>query len=78
MLLLNFNNHLWVDEDDCRALTEELEKGFVQNELGRNNIYIGGMSIGGNVALRPSNYLMGTTSDLAPKGLFIVDSPIDL
>ncbi|MGB6035597.1 MAG: hypothetical protein WBG42_04970 [Cryomorphaceae bacterium] len=78
VLLMNFTNHLWITEDDCQNLTEALEGAFAKHEIDRENIYIGGMSVGGTVALSLSNYLLSNSSDLAPEGVFIVDSPIDL
>ncbi|MCZ4409493.1 hypothetical protein O3Q51_11780 [Cryomorphaceae bacterium 1068] len=78
VLLMNFTNHLWIDKIERKALTEELEKAFTEHELKRDNIYIGGMSVGGTIALSLSDHLIGTSSTLSPKGVFIVDSPIDL
>lgn len=78
VLLMNFNRHLWIDETTTTQLSQELETIFTENHLETENIYIGGMSIGGNVALTLSNYLHQKKLNIVPKGTFIVDSPIDL
>lgn len=78
VLLMNFSNHLWISERDCQNLTNELEGAFEEYDLNRDKIYIGGMSVGGTVAASLSNYLITTSSPLAPQGVFIVDSPVDL
>jgi len=36
------------------------------------------MSIGGTVAMTLANYMSQATSSVKPKGVFVVDSPIDL
>ena len=78
VLFMNFNRHLWMDETTTKQLADDLEKAFDENQLNRGGAYFGGMSIGGNVALTLSNYLHRNAFDIAPKGTFIVDSPIDL
>ena len=78
ILFMNFNRHLWIDKTTSKQLSNELETIFTENDLKTVNVYIGGMSIGGNVALILSNYLHQNNINIAPKGTFIVDSPIDL
>ena len=78
VLLMNFNRHLWITDSESRQLAEQISAAIEQNDLNKEKIYIGGMSIGGNVALSLSNYLHQTESDIRPEGVFIVDSPIDL
>lgn len=77
VLLMN-RSYLWLDQTTTAPLAEDLESIFTKNQLETNNTYIGGMSIGGNVALTLSNYLLKNNSKIKPKGTFIVDSPIDL
>ena len=49
------------------------------NKLPTDNIFIGGFSSGGVVSLLISNYIAGMKQFyIDPKGIFIVDSPIDL
>ncbi|MEM6517554.1 MAG: serine hydrolase domain-containing protein [Bacteroidota bacterium] len=78
VLFMNFNRHLWIDETTTKQLAKQLDTIFKENHLETDNIYIGGMSIGGNVALTLSNHLHQNNTNIAPKGTFIVDSPIDL
>lgn len=78
VLFMNFNRHLWIDESTTEQLSQELETIFRENQLDTKNMFIGGMSIGGNVALTLSNHLYQNNINIAPKGTFIVDSPIDL
>jgi hypothetical protein len=79
LLLLNDNNRLWLTENEKLQLTEQLIAIFKNNQLPTDNVYIGGFSSGGNIALLISNVLCSTAhSALMPKGVFIIDSPIDL
>lgn len=78
LIFMNYNRKLWLEENEKKALAEQLQKIFRENELPRNNLYFGGFSSGGNVALLVSDYLTQLNSGLTPKGVFIVDSPIDL
>ena len=78
ILYLNFNQKFWLTENDKTELTELLKKIFKENKLPKNNIYIGGFSTGGNISLLLSNHLIKTKNEIEPKGVFIVDSPIDL
>ena len=78
VLLMNFNRHLWIENKDSQQLTKLLTKVVEEHKLSANKVFIGGMSIGGTVALTLSNYLLETNSTLKPKGVFVVDSPIDL
>ncbi len=78
VLMMNFNKHLWIDETQTESLAKVLEQALSENQLNDNEVYIGGMSMGGNVSLSLSNYLHKKQSPIAPKGTFIIDSPIDL
>ena len=78
LLLMNFNRHLWIDKSQTKNLAQELETIFKENNLERKNIYLGGISIGGNVVLSLSNHLIANNAAIKPQGVFIVDSPIDL
>ena len=75
---MNFNRHLWIDENTNKQLTKQLDTIFKESDLKTENVYIGGMSIGGNVALSLSNHLHKNSTNIVPTGTFIVDSPIDL
>lgn len=75
----NYNQKLWFEENELNELAKQLQKIFTDNKLPNDNIYFGGFSSGGNVALLIGDYLAENGKfDLTPKGIFIVDSPIDL
>lgn len=76
--MMNFNRHIWIDKATTTTLAQELEQLLNTHQLDVDNIFIGGMSIGGNVALSLSDYLLESKSTVQPKGVFVVDSPIDL
>lgn len=78
VLLMNFNGKLWIENKDSKQLTQLLNKTFKKYNLNTKNVVIGGMSIGGNVTLTLTNYLLENNTLFKPKGAFIVDSPIDL
>lgn len=78
VLLMNFNRHLWIDKIQTAQLSKELETIFIENNLNQNDVFVGGMSIGGNVALTLANFQAESKKSIVPKGVFIIDSPIDL
>lgn len=78
VLLMNFNQHLWLSDDEKQELESIILDAVKENNLNTNNIFIGGFSSGGTVSLLLSDYLKSKNSPIDPKGLFIVDSPIDL
>ncbi|WP_152971487.1 hypothetical protein [Lacinutrix algicola] len=78
VLLMNFGRHLWIEKGDSEQLSNLILKAIKDNNLKTGNTFIGGMSIGGTVALSLSDYLSKTNSLLKPKGVFVIDSPIDL
>lgn len=78
VLAMNFNQHLFLSPEEKQELTKRLEDVISQNNLSTENIFIGGFSSGGNVSLLISNYLVQNKSKIQPKGVFVVDSPIDL
>lgn len=75
----NYNKTLWLKGDELKELAKQLQKTFTDNKLPYNNIYFGGFSSGGDVALLIGDYFAEKKkTGLRPKGVFIVDSPIDL
>ncbi|MEW5675449.1 hypothetical protein ABGT15_03975 [Flavobacterium enshiense] len=78
VLLMSFNQHVFLRDDEKLALTNDLLSIFEKNNLDYKNIYIGGFSSGGNVSLLLSDYLVKTKNKIQPKGVFIGDSPVDL
>lgn len=77
-LLLNYNMKLYLSESEKKEYSLALNSIFDRNKIVKQNIFIGGFSSGGNLALLLSNYLIQTKNAIQPKGLFVVDSPLDL
>jgi len=79
VILSNFNRKLWFEEGEKYQLAESLQNIFIDNQLPIHNIFIGGFSSGGVVSLLISDFIIGLKQFyIDPKGVFIVDSPIDL
>ena len=79
VIYMNYNQRLWLEENERKKLAELLQNIFIANKLFANDIYVGGFSSGGNVALLISSFIIKNKEfKLEPKGVFIVDSPIDL
>jgi len=77
VLAMNLNQHLYLNQKEKQELAEQLTKIVLEQNLSKKNIFIGGFSSGGNVSLLISDYLVKNESQILPKGVFIVDSPID-
>ncbi|HMR89000.1 MAG TPA: hypothetical protein PKD51_12640 [Saprospiraceae bacterium] len=79
VLYMNYHQKLWLEDDEKQKLASLLQSIFLENKLPIKNIFIGGFSSGGNVSLLISSFLIEQKEfNLAPKGVFIIDSPIDL
>lgn len=79
VLLSNFNQKLWLEENEKHQLAKKLQDIIIENQLPTENIYVGGFSSGGVVSLLISDFIIGMKQFyIDPKGVFIVDSPIDL
>lgn len=78
IVFMNYNQKLWLEENEKQKLAEQLQNIFEENDLPKTKTYFGGFSSGGNVALLISDFLTQQNSEMAPKGIFVVDSPIDL
>lgn len=78
VVYMNYSQKLWLEESEKEKLAENLHKIFEENDLPIDKTYFGGFSSGGNVALIISDLLTKQNSIMAPKGVFVVDSPIDL
>ena len=78
VVLSNFNQKLWLEENEKYQLAKKLQSIIVEHKLP-NNVFIGGFSSGGVVSLLISNFIIGMKQFyIDPKGVFIIDSPIDL
>ncbi|GGD23197.1 hypothetical protein [Flavobacterium orientale] len=78
VLMMNFNQHLYLEKEEKEKLANELNSILEQENLKTDNVFIGGFSSGGNVSFLLSNYLIQDKNKIQPKGVFLVDSPIDL
>ena len=78
ILALNMNQRLFLTPDEKKKLAEQLETIISKYDLSIENIFMGGFSSGGNVSLLIANYLVEQQGAIRPKGVFVVDSPIDL
>lgn len=78
VILMNYNFKLYLKDSELQNLSKHFNSIFENNKLSTDNVYIGGFSGGGNVTLLLSNSLIKEENSIQPKGVFIVDSPIDL
>ena len=79
VIFSNYNQKLWLEENEKHQLAKRLQEIIESNKLPTDNIFIGGFSSGGVISLLISNYIIGMKQFyIDPKGVFIVDSPIDL
>ncbi|MCT4630458.1 alpha/beta hydrolase fold domain-containing protein [Winogradskyella sp.] len=77
LLLINYARNIWVNTNDCKALVMQIENIIKTHQLPPQKVFIGGMSIGGNVTLALTQYLL-QQNKLSVKGAFVVDPPLDL
>lgn len=78
VVYMNYNQKLWLEENEKIKLVEDLDNIFEENNLPKTKTYLGGFSSGGNVALLISDFLVFQKSEMTPKGVFVIDSPINL
>ena len=78
ILAMNLNERLYLKEEEKELLAEKLIKIVQEQNLSEHNIFVGGFSSGGNISLLISDYLNNKKNPIKLKGVFIVDSPIDL
>lgn len=78
VVYMNYNQKLWLEEEDKFQLQHRLNTIFEEHNLPIENIHIGGFSSGGNVSFHLGNHLSKNPLGLKPKGVFLIDSPIDL
>lgn len=77
ILFMNYARKLWMEPEDCMSLAMDIKEIISSHQLNTDNIYIGGMSIGGNVTLSLTQHLL-QQKILNIKGAFVVDPPLDL
>lgn len=75
----NINGKLWLEENVKELMASHIQGIFEENNLPKDNIIIGGFSSGGTLAMLIGDYLIAHKNfEIAPKGVFLVDSPVDL
>jgi alpha/beta hydrolase fold len=78
ILLLDLNRKLYLTDEEQQNYAKILNNALDSNKIDKQNVFIGGFSSGGNIAILLSNYLLKTKNAIEPKGVFAVDSPLDL
>lgn len=78
VIFMKYNQKLWLEEYEKSELNALLTSLFSDHHLPFKNTYLGGFSSGGNIAMLLGEFLVAHDSKIEPKGIFIVDSPIDL
>lgn len=69
---------LYTSDSVMQLLDEMIHEVLIAEQLPADNIFIGGISASGTRALRYAQYCNRGKSDIKPKGVFVVDSPLDL
>lgn len=71
---------LYADDEVIRKLSEALEHVKNKYKVSKDKFVIGGFSAGGTISLRYAEYCFEKPQDasIQPKGVFSVDSPVDL
>jgi hypothetical protein len=69
---------LFADETIKAQITEILRTQLGKYHLNKPNLFIGGFSAGGTVAMSYSEFLLSYDSATSLKGIFVIDSPLDL
>lgn len=77
-LLLNYNQKLFLTDYEKAEYAKVLNTILDKNKVEKENVFIGGFSSGGNISILLSNFLLKTKNAIQPKGMFVVDSPLDL
>ncbi|WP_131474384.1 alpha/beta hydrolase family protein [Neotamlana nanhaiensis] len=78
VLALNVNRKLFLSEEEKEDIASMLQSIIKTNNLVTKNIYFGGFSSGGNMALLIGNHLKKYDRNIQPDAIFVVDSPLDL
>ncbi len=78
VLAMNLNKLFYLKPKEKKELAKQLINVIHEQDLPKKNIFVGGFSSGGNISLLICDYLNKTKSQIQPKGVFVVDSPIDI
>ncbi|MCU0439037.1 MAG: hypothetical protein MUC49_14155 [Raineya sp.] len=77
-LILNINQKLWLIQTEKEEYSKLIHKILDSNKVEKKNIFLGGFSSGGNVAVILANEFLKNKDVIQPKGVFVVDSPLDM
>ena len=69
---------LFTSDSTLKKLDEMVQEVVKQHQIPGNNIFIGGISASGTRALRYAQYCAEGKSTIKIRGVFVVDSPLDL
>ncbi|MEM6265064.1 MAG: hypothetical protein AAGI38_21325 [Bacteroidota bacterium] len=69
---------LFTADSTMHLLDEIIHEVLTAHDIPEQNIFIGGISASGTRALRYAQYCAAGKSDIRVRGVFVVDSPLDL
>ncbi len=79
VLLMNFNQHILMSDAEKREVLDTIAAALKAHGVDATNTFIGGFSSGGNVSVLLAKELVGAPRPgIGLKGVFAVDSPLDL
>lgn len=79
VLLMNFNRHILMSEAEQEEVIGTMAGAVKEHEVDASNTFIGGFSSGGNVSVLLAKALLRSAEPpVKLKGVFAVDSPLDL
>lgn len=68
----------FTSDSTIKLLDEIINEVVIKHNIPKDNIFVGGISSSGTRALRYAQYCAEGKSDIKVRGVFIVDSPLDL
>ncbi len=79
VLMLNFNQHILMSEAEQQEVIGTIAGAVKEHGVDASNTFIGGFSSGGNVSVLLAKALLRSADPpVKLKGVFAVDSPLDL
>jgi len=79
VLMMNFNRHIMISEAEKEEVIGTIAGVVKEHNVDVSNTFIGGFSSGGNVSVLLAKALLGSADPpVKLKGIFAVDSPLDL
>ncbi|WKZ66505.1 MAG: hypothetical protein QY325_00935 [Flavobacteriales bacterium] len=79
VLLMNYNRHILMSDAEKREVLDTIAAAVKAHGVDARNTFIGGFSSGGNVSVLLAKELVRTPRPgIGLKGVFAVDSPLDL